>query len=304
MTLPLQDVQYSVKELISFISRYNVRKEVNVNFHGGEPLVRADLVQSFVKEIDNAFEDCVFTITTNGTIIDEKIAQLFYQHFSEISISIDGPKEIHDRHRCDKNGRGSFDRVMHTIDYLNKRGIDNLRYRMTFSPENVNQLAESIIVLYNSGIKGVVAVPDFFSPDWSSDLIDVYVEQIEELKRFKNEQNDEEIEIPGTRKVAHGLCHGGYGSYNIDCDGRVYPCTYTVGNRKYCIGDIYTGIDTKKLDVLKEMYNRPIPACGDCAAKRYCDAYRCRFVNECITGNPFTPASSICAFLNADLLRI
>lgn len=304
MTTSNQDIQYSAEDLIAFIDRYNIREDVDVNFHGGEPLVRADLVQVFTKAISNAFENCVFSITTNGTIISDDIVQLFYQYFCEISISIDGPKEIHDRHRKDANGRGSFDRVMHTIDILNENGLDNLRFRMTFTPENVRQLSDSVITLYDLGIKGVVPIPDCFSADWTPDLIDVYVEQVKRLKRFQRERKDDEIVIPGSGKKIKGFCRGGFGSYNIDCDGRVYPCTYTVGNRKYCIGDLYTGIDTEKLEELKAMYEAPIPACGDCAAKRYCDSFRCRFINECINGNPFKPVGTICAFLNADLLRL
>ena len=304
MTHSNTDIEYGVNDLLSFISQYNIREEVNVNYHGGEPLVCPNLVQTFTEAIQETFESCVFTITTNGTIINDKIAQLFFQYFSEISISIDGPKEIHDCHRCDAQGHGSFNRVINTINVLKNKGITDLRYRMTFTPENVRNLSKSIIALYDIGIKGVVAVPDYFSPEWNSSLLDIYVEEVNQIKKFKQERKDNEILIPGTGRNIKGLCRGGFGSYNIDCDGRIYPCTFTVGNEKYCIGDICSGIDKIKLESISEMNKKPISACEDCLAKMYCDSYRCRFVNECITGNPLAPAGAICAFLNADLLKL
>ena len=304
MNTSCKDITYDVKELISFIEKYNIREEVKVNFHGGEPLVRADLVKAFTEAIQEKFEDSVFTITTNGTIVNEEILQLLYKYFSEITISIDGPKKVHDRHRHDVHGQGSFDKVMHTIDELRKKEIDDLRFRMTFTPENVGCLADSIMTLYDLGIKGVVAIPDSFSPDWNEALLDVYVEQVKRLRAFKEEKKDEDIEIPGEGRRPKGACRGGFGTYNINSDGRIYPCTYTVGNEKYCIGDLASGLDQERLNELQKMYTDPIPKCGDCAARKYCDSYRCRFVNECINGDPFAPVGAICAFLNADLLRL
>lgn len=298
------DISYNLDDLLLFIKKYNIREELKINFHGGEPLLNPKIIKDIIEKTQKNFDNPIFTTTTNGTISSEEVISLLHEYFSEISISIDGDKEIHDKYRTFKNGKGSFDIVLETINQYQKKGIDNIRFRMTFNSETVKHLSSSVIALYHCGIKETVAVPDYFDGNWTSNHIEIYTNEIKKIQNFKERINDDEFLPPIPTKNTFnikGPCRGGYGSYNIDCNGKVYPCTYVVGNEKYCIGTVKDGIDEKKLKDLVEIYDKKIDACNGCLAIYYCDAYRCRFINELISGDLFYPSAIICNFLNANL---
>ncbi len=65
-----------------------------------------------------------FTIQTNGVLIDDRWATFLAQHGFLVGLSIDGPREMHDTHRVDKKGRGTFDRVMAGLDNLRAHEVD------------------------------------------------------------------------------------------------------------------------------------------------------------------------------------
>jgi len=99
----------------------NPRREPTIAFYGGEPLLNFRLIEecvNYVKEHSGEFTP-KYTITTNGSLINRKIAEFLVKNDFDISISLDGPKTEHDRNRVLPNGRGTFDLVM--------RGISNLK---------------------------------------------------------------------------------------------------------------------------------------------------------------------------------
>jgi len=99
--------------------------EVNFNWHGGEPLVSGlDFYRKAV-ELEKKYageKKITNTLQTNGTLITEDIARFFADNDFLIGVSIDGPRDIHDKFRKDKGGAPSFDRVIRGIGYLNKAG--------------------------------------------------------------------------------------------------------------------------------------------------------------------------------------
>ena len=105
----------------------NDTSEVTFNWHGGEPLVMGLEFYRKAVEFQNKYADGKIirnTLQTNGTLITEEYSDFFSSNKFLIGISIDGPEEIHDRHRIDKGGHPTFDKVMNGLLSLRQRGVE------------------------------------------------------------------------------------------------------------------------------------------------------------------------------------
>ena len=102
--------------------------EVQIAWQGGEPTLMGveffrrsvELAQRYLKPGQRA----VYTIQTNGTLLDEEWTAFFKENEFLVGISIDGPQELHDAYRVNKGGKGSFDQVMHGLDQLKAAGVE------------------------------------------------------------------------------------------------------------------------------------------------------------------------------------
>jgi len=97
-------------------------------WHGGEPLiVGLDFYQKVValqNQLRASGQQIINSIQTNGTLIDKEWAKFFYLHDFQVGLSLDGPGEYHDLYRVDRNGRGTFARVMQGVEYLRREKIE------------------------------------------------------------------------------------------------------------------------------------------------------------------------------------
>ena len=102
--------------------------EVVVAWQGGEPTMMG--LEFFRRSVELAqkhrlpHQRLVYTIQTNGTLIDHEWAEFFKENDVLVGLSIDGPREIHDAYRVDKGGKGSFDRVMAGLSVLRRHGVE------------------------------------------------------------------------------------------------------------------------------------------------------------------------------------
>ena len=100
---------------------YNPYIMPSIGFYGGEPLLAWDVIVKVVNYIKNKTDKCLFSITTNGLLLDiEKIKFMLKNNFA-ISISLDGTKEEHDRNRIDQSSNGSFERVYNNLELYTKK---------------------------------------------------------------------------------------------------------------------------------------------------------------------------------------
>lgn len=130
----------TMKKAVDFYFSHSTRREEKgIAFFGGEPLVNFGLIKECVKYVSERYSTSnIFNMTTNGTLLtEEKIDFLAENRFS-ILISIDGPKEIHDRNRVFKNGKGTFDRLMKNLRKLKSRYPEyfkeKIRFNMVLTP--------------------------------------------------------------------------------------------------------------------------------------------------------------------------
>ena len=100
--------------------------EVTFNWHGGEPLVLGLDFYKKAVELEKKYADgkkIHNTLQTNGTLINYDTAEFFRDNNFLIGVSIDGPKDIHDKFRKDKGGFPTFDKVIKGIGILQRCGV-------------------------------------------------------------------------------------------------------------------------------------------------------------------------------------
>jgi uncharacterized protein len=244
--------------LLSWIQNFwNIYKFkiLKVIFYGGEPLMYKERLKEYIeifkkwstkKEIEFSF-----SIVTNGSLLDKNILQYMIESgLSEVQITIDGIKEIHDVRRPFKNGKGSFDVV-----YNNLLQIINLPIkviiRSNLDKHNISEFKFFINMLKKEGIfskKNVIFTPAFVDPStskswWCKKFVPHTLK--ERVKILKNVWLDllEEIETPEILLQSHKLLFSLCNAKVADCfiigpDGTLYTCYSLVGDKEGEVGNI------------------------------------------------------------------
>lgn len=294
----------TLEQTLSFIKRYMLSfkdEKIIVDFHGGEPLLQFDKIQYAVKDLLGKFEENIsFGITTNGTIVSEEIFKFLTENFHySLSISLDGNRKTHNMNRKLKNGAGSYEIVIKNAKkFLAIR--DDVRIRMTINSKTVDSLYSSIDSLIDSGFKIIAPAIDYFDNEWDKEKMEILQEQIILLKeKLRNKQAQINMGlINNYSKKAIGICTGGTNSYHISPDGYIYPCAFVVGKQEHVIGDVFTGLDDNRIRTFRKINETIINICKGCSHELACISVRCRLLNKIITGDYYTPASSVCSVEN------
>jgi uncharacterized protein len=110
---------------------------LSIDFYGGEPLLQIPLIRRIIDWARLNGRTFRYTVTTNGQIVDEEFIDCYLKDFHRIKISVDGPKEVHDRNR----GPGTFDKAMTLLSKLNERSCSQAYLSPTFTKHDVSHLA-------------------------------------------------------------------------------------------------------------------------------------------------------------------
>mgnify|MGYP000016879728 CR=1 FL=1 len=281
---------------------------VIIQFHGGEPLLNYEMLESLVLSIlknKKASQKIMFGVTTNATLLDDNKIRFLSEHMDYgFSISIDGGKQVHDLMRVFSNGKGSYDMVISKVKKALKYN-PNIRFRMTFTSKTVSNLCESIMHLVEIGARQIVSIPDYFDDGWEEETMEVYREQLRAIdkiyKEYRFAERDIEIALLENHIFKKTKCSGGVDGIHISPDGGIFPCIYVVGNPHYKIGTIYEGINESILKNILQVNELPLPECVGCNNYESCNSVRCRYLNEQLTGDCMKPSPVICAFENENI---
>lgn len=276
---------------------------VIIQFHGGEPLLNYDILRFLVHSIlvnKGNKQKIMFGITTNATLLDdEKITFLSKYMDYGFSISIDGIKKVNDSMRIYPGGGGTYDSIIDKVQEALKVN-PNIRLRMTFTSQTVSELSGSVEHLISIGGQQIVSIPDYFDRGWTEETMAIYRQQLSEIERMYREKelSKSNIEITLLENFIFKKlkCTGGYDSIHISPEGHIFPCIYVVGKPKYKIGTLDSGIMKEKLHLISQVNDLRMDKCSGCSNYESCNAVRCRYLNELLTGNCMEPSPVICAF--------
>ena len=266
------------------------RRNLEVDFFGGEPLMNFDVVKELVayarsieKEKNKNFR---FTLTTNGVLIDDDVIDFANREMSNVVLSLDGRKEIHDRHRVDYAGNGSWERIVPKFQRLvESRGGKNYYMRGTFTHENPDFL-EDIKVMLDLGFNELSMEPVVCAEGDPAELtredLPIVLDQYEKLAELMIEREREGrpftfyhymIDLTGGPCIYKRIsgCGSGTEYMAVTPWGDLYPCHQFVGEEKYRLGDIYEGVtNTAAQCEFSECNVYARPECRDCWARLYC----------------------------------
>ena len=227
-----------------------------------------------------------FTLTTNGVLIDDDVIDFANKEMSNVVLSLDGRKEVHDRFRVDYNGRGSWEDIVPKFQKLVKaRGGRQYYMRGTFTHHNPDFL-EDIKTMLDLGFTELSMEPVVCAPEDPSALTAedraIVMEQYEKLAALMLERRRAGkpftfyhymIDLEGGPCIYKRVsgCGSGTEYMAVTPWGDLYPCHQFVGDEKYRLGDVFGGVtNTGVQEEFREcnVYSRP--ECRDCWAKLYC----------------------------------
>ena len=279
------------KRALDFLVEHSgSRHNLEVDFFGGEPLMNFDVVKQLVtyarsieKEKDKHFR---FTLTTNGVLIDDDVIDFVNREMSNVVLSLDGRKEVHDRYRVDYAGNGSWEKIVPKFQKLvAAREGKNYYMRGTFTHANPDFL-EDIKTMLDLGFSELSMEPVVAAAGDPAALTEadkaVVMEQYEKLAELMLQRDKDGkpftfyhymIDLKGGPCIYKRIsgCGSGTEYMAVTPWGDLYPCHQFVGEEKFKLGDIWNGVGNHAIQ--EEFASCNVYArqeCRDCWARLYC----------------------------------
>lgn len=272
------------------IANSGSRVNLEVDFFGGEPLMNWDVVKQLVeygrsKEQEHK-KKFRFTLTTNGVLLNDDILEFVNKEMSNVVLSLDGRKEVNDKMRPFRNGKGSYDLIVPKFQQVARsRNQSNYYVRGTFTRENLD-FSKDVIHFADLGFKQMSIEPVVGGEDEpyairQEDLPQIMEEYdklaLEYIKRAKEGRGFQffhfMIDLNQGPCVAKRLSGCGSGTEYLAVTpwGDFYPCHQFVGHEEFLLGNVFEGIN--KPEICNEFKMCNVYAkekCQKCFAKYYC----------------------------------
>jgi len=296
------------KQALDFlIVNSGARKNLEVDFFGGEPLMNWEVVKKLVeygrsqeKIHDKQFR---FTLTTNGVLLDDEVIEFANREMHNVVLSLDGRKEVHDRLRKNYAGQGSYDIIVPKFQKLVKsRNNKGYYVRGTFTHNNVD-FTNDIFHMADLGFTQLSMEPVVCSPTDKNALtkedLPILFEQYEILAKemIKREKEGRGftfyhymIDLKGGPCIYKRISGCGSGTEYLAVTpwGELYPCHQFVGDERFSMGNVWDGVTNTVLrDEFKMCNVYARPQCNQCWAKLYCSggcAANAYHASQSITG--------------------
>ena len=279
------------KQALDFLVAHSgSRHNLEVDFFGGEPLMNFDVVRDLVAYARSIEQEhgkhFRFTLTTNGLLIDDEVIDFANREMSNVVLSLDGRKEVHDRYRVDYAGNGSWERIVPKFQKLvAARGGKNYYMRGTFThanPDFLNDIRQMLDLGFTElSMEPVVCAPGD-PEELTQEDIAIVMRQYEQLAELMLERDREGrpftfyhymIDLTGGPCIYKRIsgCGSGTEYMAVTPWGDLYPCHQFVGEEKFKLGNVWDGVDNTAIQgefAACNVYARS--ECRDCWARLYC----------------------------------
>ena len=272
------------------IANSGTRKNLEVDFFGGEPLMNWDVVKQLVayaRSVEKQHgKNFRFTFTTNGMLLNDEVIDFLNKEMTNVVLSLDGRKEVNDHFRKNYAGQGSYDTIVPNFQRLvEKRGGKDYYVRGTFTHNNVD-FTNDLFHMADLGFTELSMEPVVCPPD------DPYALTKEDLPKLFEQYEILAKEMLRRKKEGRGFtfyhymldlkngpciykritgCGSGTEYMAVTPWGELFPCHQFVGDPKYSLGNIWDGVtNTAVQDEFRSCNAYARPECKDCWAKLYC----------------------------------
>ncbi len=279
------------KQAIDFlIEKSGTRRNLEVDFFGGEPLMNFDVVKEIVayaRSIEQQHgKNFRFTLTTNGMLIDDDVIDFANRECDNVVLSLDGRKEIHDRFRVDYAGNGSWERIVPKFQKLvEARGDKSYYMRGTFThanPDFLKDIQQMLDLGFAELSMEPVVCADGDPSQLTQDDLPIVLSQYEQLAELMLQRDREGkpftfyhymIDLTGGPCIYKRIsgCGSGTEYMAVTPWGDLYPCHQFVGEERFKLGDIWNGVtNTAAQSEFASCNVYAHPECRDCWARLYC----------------------------------
>lgn len=286
----LMSYEVGKKALDFLIANSGNRRNLEVDFFGGEPLMNWQVVKDLVaygreqeKLHDKHFR---FTLTTNGVLLNDEVQEFVNKEMDNVVLSLDGRKEVNDRMRPFRNGKGSYDLIVPKFQKLaDSRDQEKYYIRGTFTRDNLD-FSNDVLHFADLGFEQISIEPvvgedsDFYSIK-KEDLPQIF-EEYDKLAKVMIEREKSGkgfnffhfmIDLDGGPCVAKRLSGCGSGTEYLAVTpwGDLYPCHQFVGEEDFLMGNVDDGITKPEIaDEFRGCSVYSKEKCKNCFAKFYC----------------------------------
>ncbi|MEY8320929.1 thioether cross-link-forming SCIFF peptide maturase [Lachnospiraceae bacterium 46-61] len=286
----LMSVEVGKKALDFLVANSGSRKNLEVDFFGGEPLMNFDVVKeltAYGREIEKQYnKQFRFTITTNGILLDDEKQKFINENMHNMVLSLDGRKEVNDKMRPRAGGQGSYDVIVPKFQKAaESRNQTDYYIRGTFTKYNID-FYEDVIHMADLGFKQISVEPvvtDKNMPYAITEkelpaIFEEYEKLANEIYKRRKQGNDFNffhfnIDLSGGPCVMKRLagCGSGTEYLAVTPTGDLYPCHQFVGIPEFKMGTVYEGVtNTEQRAVFSKCNVYAKQQCRDCWAKFYC----------------------------------
>lgn len=292
-------------QIINFFMEHS-RNKVIIGFYGGEPLLAFDLIKKIVQYIHSTFPErkVEYSITTNGTLLNNEIIEFFIREKFQMTLSIDGSKEIHDKNRHFQSGRGSFDVIVQKLTKLEQtfpKFFENVTTNTVINPEyNVNNYIDFFndnvslknmhhrlsglsdagiddIYVYNEDLKIAMAKEEIYA---MANMLGWFAKDFELKEYFPPYMSDliqkhailESGEFISKSGHPGGPCIPGVKRCLVNIDGDIFPCEKAIENQEMVIGNTEQGFYLEKVKQFMNIGTLTENECKNCWAFLLCSS--------------------------------
>ena len=289
----------------------------SVVFFGGEPLSNRALIEHMVDYCERRFAEAgkqvEFIMTTNATLLTEEIIDYLNAHRFGLSISIDGPKTVHDRNRITVGGQGTYDVVRRKVDLL----LSRYRSRPVGARVTLTRGITDVETIWNHLFNELGFAEVGFAPVTSGDMADYnltaeeLVEVFANMKALGRRYLDAALEPrnigfsnlhqlitdihEGHKKALP--CGAGLKMLAVDHKGELNLCHRFTGSSMPTFGNVHSGVKQVELnDFLSQRLDRSGTGCDSCRIRNLCSG-GCYHESYARYGDPTHPTYHYCELM-------
>ncbi|MBE6021583.1 MAG: thioether cross-link-forming SCIFF peptide maturase, partial [Clostridiales bacterium] len=272
------------------IENSGTRRNLEVDFFGGEPLMDFEVIKKLVayaREQEKIYDkNFRFTLTTNGVLLDDEVMEFANKEMSNVVLSLDGRKEVNDRFRVSPNGKGSYDLIVPKFQKMaESRNQQDYYIRGTYTHFNTD-FASDILHVADLGFEQISMEPVVAPPE------EDYALKESDLPKLLSEYDRLAVEMIKRKKAGKGFtffhfmidmtggpcivkrisgCGVGTEYMAVTPWGDLYPCHQFVDNPDFLLGNVFDGVkNTEIIDKFKMCNVYAHEECNDCFARMYC----------------------------------
>lgn len=277
---------------------------IHISFYGGEPLLNLDLIRRVVDYAKDKFalKKISFSLTTNGSLINDECVDFFCRNDFKVSISFDGPMHIQNKHRKTANGiDGTFSIVYSNIRRIKDNNPIFFNNNLFFMPVVIDdedyQVIKDFFLSENiSSDKITPLKANLNGVDYHYSFTRINNSSLKYTKMDSGNINEQAFNslyniYKNKSKISNiwhhnGQCIPGVQRLFVDVDGSFYPCEKIIENPAFRIGSLFDGIKIETVEKMTNIGQLTEDDCKQCWALRFCELCISQCLdcdNNCIT---------------------